>query len=113
GAVPGQSVKVERVASSLCGLGDLLVHTGEVGRENRRGEFHGHRALKCWTPRRCSESMHPAGRCTPHRTAGPTAPPPALARSSPRRRDSSASACCLLPVYSRPTAPPPSRPWDV
>jgi len=42
----------------------LLAQTGEVGRENRRASSRSSRA-QVLTPRRCSESMHPAGRCTP------------------------------------------------
>src|SRR4030095_8408607 len=75
--VPVHHVHVDPVGPTLFRLGHLLAQPGAVGRENRRGEFYGHRGLTCWRPRRCSESTHPTGRCTPHPIAERTALPPA------------------------------------
>jgi propionate CoA-transferase len=69
--------------------------------------------LRCWTLQRCSESLHPAWRYTPHRIAGPTTLPPAPARSSPRRRDSYGGGRCLLSASTPPTAQPLSEHSDV
>src|SRR5215467_13728436 len=37
---------------------------------------------------------------------------PARGKHSPRPRDSFVAVYCIRPACSRPTVPPPSRPWD-
>src|SRR5262245_41410442 len=117
-------IHVDAIRATTLNLCYLLSQPGEIGGENRRGDFDGFLLhcfrspvvlvlVSCWKRRRCSEWLHPAQHYTPPGIVRPRALPPAPARSSPPSRGSCAAGCCLLPANSPPTAQPPSEPWDV